>query len=41
MAKESLHYCDDGQLEVLETASHWVQQEQPAKVNDLLSRFFG
>ena len=41
MAKESLHYCNDGQLEVLETASHWVQQEQPAKVNDLLSRFFG
>jgi epoxide hydrolase 4 len=40
MAKESLQYCDDGHLETLETATHWVQHEEPAEVNTLLSRFF-
>jgi pimeloyl-ACP methyl ester carboxylesterase len=40
MARESLHYCDDGHLEMLETATHWVQHEQPAQVNTLLSQFF-
>jgi epoxide hydrolase 4 len=39
MARESLHYCDDGQLKIFETASHWVQHEQPAQVNDLLGQF--
>jgi len=40
MARESLQYCDDGRLEMFETASHWVQHEQPAQVNNLLSEFF-
>jgi pimeloyl-ACP methyl ester carboxylesterase len=40
MARESLEYCDDGHLEMLESATHWVQHEQPAQVNTLLSRFF-
>jgi pimeloyl-ACP methyl ester carboxylesterase len=40
MARESLQYCDDGHLEMLETATHWVQHEQPAQVNTLLSQFF-
>jgi pimeloyl-ACP methyl ester carboxylesterase len=40
MAKESLQYCDDGHLEMLETAAHWVQHEEPARVNSLLSQFF-
>ena len=40
MATESLLYCDDGHLEILETATHWVQHEQPAQVNTLLSQFF-
>ena len=40
MGRESLHYCDDGHLEMLETATHWVQHEQPAQVNTLLSQFF-
>ena len=40
MARESLHYCDDGHLEIFETATHWVQHEQPAQVNTLLSQFF-
>jgi pimeloyl-ACP methyl ester carboxylesterase len=40
MARESLQYCDDGHLEMLETATHWVQHEKPAQVNTLLSQFF-
>jgi pimeloyl-ACP methyl ester carboxylesterase len=40
MAQESLQYCDDGQLEIFETAAHWVQHEEPARVNSLLSQFF-
>jgi len=40
MARESLQYCDDGHLEMLETATHWVQHEEPAQVNTLLSQFF-
>ena len=40
MARESLRYCDDGHLEIIETASHWVQHEEPTKVSDLISQFF-
>jgi pimeloyl-ACP methyl ester carboxylesterase len=40
MARESLQYCDDGHLEMFETATHWVQHEEPARVNTLLSKFF-
>jgi pimeloyl-ACP methyl ester carboxylesterase len=40
MARESLQYCDDGHLEMFETATHWVQHEKPAQVNTLLSQFF-
>jgi pimeloyl-ACP methyl ester carboxylesterase len=40
MARESLQYCDNGHLEVFETATHWVQHEKPAQVNTLLSQFF-
>jgi epoxide hydrolase 4 len=40
MARESLHYCDDGHLEMFETATHWIQHEKPAHVNALLSQFF-
>ena len=40
MARESLHYCDNGHVEIVETASHWIQHEQPAKVNMLLTQFF-
>ncbi|MGB9474342.1 MAG: alpha/beta hydrolase [Candidatus Udaeobacter sp.] len=40
IAGESLQYCDDGHLEILETATHWVQHEEPAQVNTLLSQFF-
>ena len=40
MARESLHYCDDGHLEMLETAGHWVHHQEPTQVNTLLSQFF-
>ena len=40
MARESLQHCDDGHLEMFETATHWVQHEQPTRVNNLLSQFF-
>ena len=40
LARESLQYCDDGHLEMFETATHWVQHEKPAQVNTLLSQFF-
>ena len=40
LARASLQYCDDGHLEILETATHWVQHENPAQVNTLLSQFF-
>ena len=40
MARESLQYCDHGHLEMFETATHWVQHEEPAQVNNLLSQFF-
>ena len=40
MARDSLHYCDDGHLEMFDSASHWVQHEEPAKLNTLLSQFF-
>ena len=33
-------YCDDGRLEIFETATHWVQHEEPAQINSLLSEFF-
>jgi epoxide hydrolase 4 len=40
MARESLQYCDDGHLAVFDTATHWVQHEEAAQVNTLLSQFF-
>ena len=40
MATKSLQYCDDGRLEILESATHWVQHEEPARVNTLLAQFF-
>ena len=35
----SLDLCDDGRLEVIEEASHWVQHEEPERVNRLLIGF--
>jgi len=40
MASESLAYCDNGHLEMIDSATHWVQHEQSARVNALVSQFF-
>jgi pimeloyl-ACP methyl ester carboxylesterase len=40
MARESLQCCDDGYLEMFENATHWIQHEEVAQVNTLLSQFF-
>lgn len=39
MAAQSLEYCNDGQLTMLENATHWVQHDQPERVNHLLLEF--
>lgn len=41
LAQQSLELCDNGKLVFIEGASHWVQHEEPAKVNELLCKFFG
>lgn len=39
MAKESIALCENGRLKVLETASHWLQHEEPEQVNALIDEF--
>jgi epoxide hydrolase 4 len=39
MARPSIDLCDDGRLEFIEEASHWVQHEEPERVNRLLLDF--
>lgn len=39
MARLSLEMCDDGHLETLEEATHWVQHDEPHQVNDLIQGF--
>lgn len=39
MAAESVAYCDQGRLELFEEATHWVQHDEPARVNALLLAF--
>jgi pimeloyl-ACP methyl ester carboxylesterase len=36
MAPESIELCDQGRLEVIEEATHWVQHEEPERVNALI-----
>jgi len=40
LARESLKYCDSGSLVELPEATHWVQHEEPEKVNRALIEFF-
>lgn len=40
MVEPSLALCDDARLELLPEASHWVQHEEPGRVNALLLDFF-
>jgi pimeloyl-ACP methyl ester carboxylesterase len=41
MAQPSINRCDDGRLVFIEEAGHWVQHEEPERVNDLLLGFLG
>jgi len=38
-ARGSAKFCSDFRLELLEGVSHWVQQEQPERVNALIENF--
>lgn len=40
-ARESAKYCDQGELFEFPDATHWVQHEEPERVNSLLIEFFG
>jgi epoxide hydrolase 4 len=41
IARMSLDQCDDGKLEMIDQATHWVQHEEPERVNRLLLDFLG
>jgi pimeloyl-ACP methyl ester carboxylesterase len=41
LAEASLTFCDQGRLEWVEGATHWVQHEEPQRVNRLLIDFLG
>jgi pimeloyl-ACP methyl ester carboxylesterase len=38
-AQPSIDRCSDGKLVFIEEATHWVQHEEPARVNQLLLKF--
>jgi pimeloyl-ACP methyl ester carboxylesterase len=40
LAQPSLALCDEGKLVFIEEAGHWVQHEEPERVNELLINFF-
>ncbi|WP_254537255.1 alpha/beta fold hydrolase [Halomarina litorea] len=40
-AERSLAYCERGELEVFERATHWLQHEEAAAVSDRLVEFLG
>lgn len=40
MAPGSIALCENGRLEFIEDATHWVHQEKPERVNDLLVDHF-
>lgn len=39
MAQSSIDLCDNGRLVFIEEATHWVQHDEPARVNQLLLEF--
>jgi pimeloyl-ACP methyl ester carboxylesterase len=41
MAQPSIDLCDDGQLVLIDDATHWVQHDAPERVNGLLLDFLG
>ena len=40
LAQDSLQYCDSARLTYFPDATHWVQHEEPEKVNQSLLEFF-
>lgn len=40
MARPSIDLCDEGHLEFFEDATHWIQHEEPERVNRRLVEFF-
>ena len=38
-AQQSIDLCDDGRLEYVDSATHWVHHEEPDRVNALLKEF--
>jgi len=40
MAQPSIDLCDNGRLVFIEEATHWVQHEDPERVNELMHEFF-
>jgi len=41
MASRSLDWCDNGRLALFDDATHWVQHEKAAEVNEMIARFAG
>jgi pimeloyl-ACP methyl ester carboxylesterase len=41
LAESSIALCDDGRLEFFDEATHWIQHEEPERVNGRLVEFFG
>jgi pimeloyl-ACP methyl ester carboxylesterase len=41
LAQPSVELCDHGRLAFVEEATHWVQHEEPDRVNALLADFLG
>jgi pimeloyl-ACP methyl ester carboxylesterase len=39
LAEMSLALCEQGRLEFIDGATHWVQHEEPARINELLLEF--
>ncbi len=39
LAQPSIARCEQGELAFIEEATHWVQHEEPARVNELILRF--
>lgn len=39
MARDSLEFCDAGELKLFEDATHWLQHEEPERVNTELLEF--
>ena len=41
MARESLDYCENGRLEPLPHATHWLHHEYPERISDRLLEHLG